>query len=68
MTINDTLSVKGCWRMVNRAQADDPKEQLRRCRIADEWLKANKVIGNDDYNDLMMSLTYLMREAYKAGA
>ena len=65
MRINTGLSVKGCWRMVNAIQnGRTPQEIRERCRIAEEWLKANKVIDNDQYNDMMMEVSYLHRESY----
>lgn len=63
--INPRLSVKGCWKMVNAIQnASTPKEVRERCDIAEEWLVANTVITSEEYNDLMMTLTYLFRESY----
>lgn len=68
MTINRTLSVKGCWAMVNNIQnARTPKEVRERCGIAEEWLKANEVITADEYDELMMSVAYLYRESYHLG-
>lgn len=63
--INKKLSLKGCWNMVNRIQLANTPEQIReRCRIAEEWLTANEVISNEEYNELMKSVTYLNRESY----
>lgn len=63
--INPRLSVKGCWKMVNAIQnASTPKEVRERCDIAEEWLVANTVITSEEYNDLMMTVTYLFRESY----
>lgn len=68
MTINRTLSVKGCWAMVNNIQkARTPEELRERCGIAEEWLKANDVITNDEYDDLMMTVAFLYRESYHTG-
>lgn len=65
MSINTMLSVKGCWRMVNATQnGKTPKEIRERCGIAEEWLKANEVIDAEQYNDLMMALSYIFRESY----
>lgn len=65
MAINVRLSVNGCWRMVNAIQnGRTPQEIRERCGIAEEWLKANEIINNDEYNDLMMTVSYLYRESY----
>ena len=65
MAINKNLSVDGCWRMVNAIQnGKTPHEIRERCRIAEEWLKANEVIDNDQYNDMMMTVAYLHRESH----
>ena len=66
MTINKNLSVKGCWRMVNAIQNGETPAAIReRCNIAEEWLKANQIISNDQYNDMMMTISYLYRESYQ---
>lgn len=65
MKVNTKLSVTGCWKMVNAIQnAATPKEIRERCRIAEEWLKANENITNDQFNDLMLAVSYLYRESY----
>ena len=65
MEINTRLSVNGCWRMVNAIQNGRTAKEIReRCRIAIEWLNANKVIGYDQYNELMETVAYLHRESY----
>lgn len=58
--VNPKLSVKGCWKMVNSV------DSLVKARIAEQWLKQNEVIENLEYNDLMMALSYLTRELYRA--
>ena len=69
MTINNHLSLKGCWRMVNAIQkADTPEEIRRRCNIAADWLLHNDEITNDQYNDLMLAVTFFNRESYKKEA
>ena len=66
MGINTMLSVNRCWDMVNRIQdGKSPEDIRRRCNIAVEWLRANKVISNDEYNDLMMAVSFLYRESYR---
>lgn len=63
--INTNLSVEGCWKMVNAIQnGNTPQEIRKRCLIAEEWLKANTIITNDQYNDMMMAVSYLFRESY----
>jgi len=57
--VNQKLSVKGCWRMVNNV------DTLEKAHIAEKWLKENEILSNDEYNDLMMALSYLTRELYK---
>lgn len=57
--VNKNLSLKGCWTMVNRVNT------LEKMKIAEHWLKLNEVISNDEYNDLMMALSYIGRELYR---
>ena len=65
MKVNTKLSVSGCWEMVNRIQNGKTAEDIReRCRIAEQWLRANEIIDNETYNDLMMTVSYLHRESY----
>ena len=65
MKINTRLSIKRCWDMVNRIQAGDtPEEIRRRCKIAEEWVTKNEVISIDEYDDLMMAISWLFRESY----
>ena len=69
IAINTQLSLKRCWDMVNAIQnGDTPEEIRRRCRIADEWLTANKVITTEQYDNLMDAVAYLHRESYHMGA
>lgn len=64
--INVNLSVSGCWKMVNRIQLGRTRaEILERCKIAEKWLRENKVLTNEQWNDLMRAVTQLYREAYK---
>lgn len=63
--INTNLSLSGCWKMVNAIQNGKTKEAiLERCRIAENWLRANEIITNEEYNDLMLAVSALYREAY----
>ena len=65
MAINTKLSLKGCWKMVNAIQnAETPQEIRRRCRIAEEWLRANEMISIDAFDELMNTVAYLHRESY----
>lgn len=65
MTINKNLSLKGCWKMVNAIQnGKTPVEIRERCDIAEKWLVENEVINIDEYNDLMMAVSYLWRESF----
>lgn len=65
MKINTGLSLNGCWKMVNAIQnGRTPQEIRERCAIAVDWLNANKVINFDEYDDLMMAVSYLYRESY----
>lgn len=57
--VNPKLSLKGCWAMVNRVNT------LEKLHIAKQWLKVNELITNDEYNDLMMALSYISRELYR---
>lgn len=65
MAINKRLSLRGCWRMVNAIQnGDTPKEIRQRAWIAAEWLKANEIIDEDQFDELMDTVAYLVRESY----
>ena len=65
MAVNKSLSVNGCWRMVNAIQNGKTPEEIReRCQIAAEWLKVNEVISFEEYDDLMNAVSYLHRESY----
>lgn len=65
MNINEHMSLKGCWRMVNAIQnAKTAKEIRERCAITEQWLTANKRISTSEYNDLMMAVSYIHRESY----
>lgn len=65
MAINTKLSLNGCWRMVNAIQGGrTPAEIRQRCNIAEDWLNANEIISNEEYDDLMMTIAYLYRESY----
>ncbi len=57
--INPRLSLQRCWDMVNRV------ETVRQGAVAEAWLTANEVITNEEYDELMRALTYLIREAYR---
>lgn len=64
MEINTKLSLTGCWKMVNAIQNGRTSKEVRnRCMIAEQWLKKNEVIDNDEYDDLMRAVSYLYREA-----
>ena len=45
--------------MVNRV------DNFEKLNVAEQWLRANEVITNDEYNDLMMTLSYISRELYR---
>lgn len=63
--INAYLTEKQCWEMVNRIQNGRTPDEIReRCRIADAWLTANKVISMDAYDSMMMTVALLHRESY----
>lgn len=65
MKINTRLSVAGCWRMVNAIRNGKTPEEIReRCRIAEAWLDANEIISTEEYNDLMMAVSWQHRESY----
>lgn len=64
--INRTLSAGGCWKMVNRIQLGGTRAEIRkRADVAMQWLDANEVITADEYNDLMMTVSYLVRETFR---
>ena len=60
--VNTKVSQKSLWKLVNAV------DSLPKARIAEEWLKANEVIDNNAYNDLMMALSQITRELYDMGA
>ena len=63
--INTRLSVAGCWKMVNAIQNGNTLEEIReRCHIAAEWLNANEVISVDEYDSMMVAVSYIYRESY----
>ncbi len=57
--INPNLSIKRCWDMVNRV------ETVRQGAVAEAWLAANKVISTEEFNELMMALTWQIRDAFR---
>lgn len=66
MAINTKLSASRCWDMVNRIQnGKSPEDIRRRCNVAEEWLRANEVISNSEYDELMMAVSFLYRESYR---
>ena len=60
--VNPRTSAKGLWKMVNAV------DTIHRAKVAEDWIKANEVIDNETYNDLMMALSYITRELYRMGA
>ena len=66
MAINTKLSLTGCWRMVNAIQnGNTPEEIRRRCNVAEEWLRANELISNAQFDELMMTVSWINRESYR---
>ena len=53
MEINKMFSAERCWDMVNRIPASTDRETLRRCSIAERWLRNNEVITEVDFFILM---------------
>ena len=45
--------------MVNRV------DNFEKLNVAEQWLRVNEVITNDEYNNLMMALSYISRELYR---
>lgn len=65
MKPNSTLTAAKLWQMVNRIEAArTPAEIRERCRTAEEWIKANEIITNDEFDDLMMAVSFIHRESY----
>ena len=65
MEINRKLSLKGCWKMVNKIQLAATPEGIRaRCRVAQEWLDANQIISTEEYDELMQAMSYQFRESF----
>lgn len=66
MTVNKKLNYAGCWKMVNRIEdGADAQEIRRRCNIAERWLTANEVIDKEQFNELMMAVSFIHRESYR---
>ena len=53
-----SLNLSQCWRMVNRIS------NMEQVAIAEEWLKKAN-ITNEEYDDLMMAVSYIYRELSK---
>lgn len=51
------------WAFVNRCDMEDPVETRRRCAVA-EGVLAKAPISIDDYDAMMDTLAYLVRESY----
>lgn len=65
MAINTMLSRQGCRRMVNEIREGKTPDEIReRCKTAEEWLSANKVIDSLEYSDLMMAVKFYYRESW----
>lgn len=63
--VNTKLSLKGCWKLVNACQnGNTPQEIRQRCAIAEDWLVKNEIITTTEYDDLMMAVSYIIRESY----
>jgi len=59
--INPNLPLQRCWDMVNRI------DTVAQANVAEAWLRANNIIDNEQFDDLMMALCYQRREAYHEG-
>ena len=57
--VNKKLSLNGCWKMVHKVNS------LEKAQIAMNWLRENTVITNEEYNDLMMELSYIVRTLHR---
>lgn len=65
MKINRSLSINGCWKMVNAIQNGKSPEDIRtRAAVATEWLNANEIISIEEYGALMNTVAYIVRESY----
>ena len=60
--VNPDLSLKRCWEMINRV------ETVRQGAIAEEWLEANRVISAGEHGELMIALTWRIRDAFRREA
>lgn len=64
--INPNLTLEQCWKLCNNIQhASSPADMRERCAIAEEWLTANTVISNSDYDEMMVYVSALYRESYE---
>ena len=62
--MTNKMSLKACWDMVNAAQdGRTPGEIRANCLKASESLRQNEAITNDDYDELMMAVAQIFREA-----
>ncbi len=60
--VNPDLPLRRCWEMINRV------ETVRQGAIAEEWLEANRVISAEEHGELMIALTWRIREAFRREA
>ena len=57
--VNPDLPLKRCREMINRV------ETVRQGAVAEEWLEANRVISAEEHSELMIALTWRIREAFR---
>lgn len=64
MPINRNLSYAGCCRMIKAIpKAKTADEMYERCGIADAWLKANAVLTDEQYHNLLYAVCLLTEAA-----
>ena len=64
MTINKTLSYAGCCRMVKAIpNAKTAEDMYHRCGVADQWIKCNIVLSDDEYHRLLDAIYMLAEKA-----
>jgi hypothetical protein len=56
MKINTGVSVNALRGMVSRIPCENEQDTLDRCAVAERWIRANEVISDADYDELMAAV------------
>ena len=58
------MTVNEYWNIVNNIQVGKtPGEVRQRCNEAEKLIRADKTMDNDTFDELMMAIAFLYREA-----